>query len=361
MKKIAILTFDIDWIFAGGAKSGGASVVSKNLIFELAQNPNYEVTIFCKGNPQTNIENINIVSFEWKNLKTFTQEVEAELEKNHYDIILTTNLEYLNRNPIIQSQSFIHRCNNENFPINLIKKYFGRKKIKRQKTQFQNLDKNNKYIAVSKSVKDDYVKNFGLNPENVYVCHLGCKEIYETMPEIKKNDFITFGCVANNSINKGGHLFLLGLFALNLIGCNKFKAKIISKNKILKMISTILGLGKKVEFLPPQENIVDYYKSLDTLVLPSKNEAFGLVALETMSCGKPCIVSSTTGVAEIINKKENGLIFNRNSFLSFVLNLRKMYKMFKTEEYNKMSLKAFETSKLYTWANFVDNLIKNFE
>ena len=361
MKKFAILTFDIDWIFAGGAKSGGASVVSKNLILELAQNPNYEVTIFCKGNPQTNIENINIVNFEWKNLKTFAQEVETELEKNHYDIILTTNLEYLNRNPIIQSQSFIHRCNNEIFPINLIKKYFGRKKIKRQKTQFQNLDKNNKYIAVSKSVKDDYVKNFGLNPENVYVCHLGCKEIYETMPEVKKNDFITFGCVANNSINKGGHLFLLGLFALNLIGCSKFKARIISKNKILKTVANVLGLGKKVEFLPPQENIVDYYKSLDTLVLPSKNEAFGLVVLEEMSCGKPCIVSSTAGVAEIINNKENGLIFNRNCFFSFVLNLRKTYKMFKTEEYNRMSLKAFETSKLYTWKNFVDSLIKSFE
>ena len=38
MKKVAIITYDINWIFAGGAKSGGASVVNKNLILEFAKN-----------------------------------------------------------------------------------------------------------------------------------------------------------------------------------------------------------------------------------------------------------------------------------------------------------------------------------
>lgn len=357
MKKVAILTFDIDWIFAGGAKSGGASVVNKNLLIELAKNPNLEITVLCKGNPKKHIENVKIINFEWKNLITFINDVEHELEKTHYDIIFTTNLEYFNRNPIIQSQSFIHRCNNEIFPINLIKKIFGRKKIKRQKKQFENLHKNNKYIAVSESVKKDYVKNYKLNPENVFVCHLGCEQVYETMSEINKNDFITFGCVANNSINKGGHLFLLGLGVLNLIGCNKFKARVISQNKIMMLLSRILGLSEKVEFLPPQEKIIDYYKTLDCLVLPSKNEAFGLVVLEEMSCGKPCVVSSTAGVAEIIDN-ENGIIFNRNSFLSFIICLRKMYKMYKTNAYDNMCQYAFDTSKIYTWKKFANQLIK---
>ena len=79
-----------------------------------------------------------------------------------------------------------------------------------------------------------------------------------------------------------------------------------------------------------------------------------------MSCGKPCVVSSFAGVAEIIKHKENGFIFDRNSFVSFVLNLRKMYKMFKTEEYDKMSLKAFETSKNYTWKIFAESILNCF-
>lgn len=360
MKKVAIITYDINWIFAGGAKSGGASVVNKNLILELVKNPDVEVTVICLANRFEQIEGVKIIPVQHTSTyEGFIKNIEKEVETGCFDIVLTVSLEYMNSNPILQSQSFRHRINNESFPISLIKTFFGRKKIKKQDKMFENVPFDNKYIAVSESVKKDYVKNYKLKPENVFVCHLGCEQVYETMPEINKNDFITFGCVANNSINKGGHLFLLGLGVLNLIGCNKFKARIISQNKIMMLLSRILGLSKKVEFLPPQEKIIDYYKTLDCLVLPSKNEAFGLVVLEEMSCGKPCVVSSTAGVAEIIDN-ENGIIFNRNSFFSFIICLRKMYKMYKTNAYDNMCQNAFDTSKIYTWKNFVDSILNCF-
>jgi len=365
MKKVAILTFDLDWIFSGGAKSGGASVVSKNLILELAQNPEIELTVLCKGSPDINIEGLKIINFtEYNKLQGLMEKMSENIEKEKYDIILTTNLECLKYNPILQSQSFIHRCNNEIFPVNLIKKYFGKRKIQNQNRQFENLPTENKYFAVSNKVKTDYVKNYNLNPDKVYVCYLGCNKIYEFMPEIIKKDFITFGCVANNSINKGGHLFIFGLWILKLLGFKNFDAKIISKSsknsKILNSLLKLIGLYKNIEFIEPTDNIVEYYKLLDCLVLPSKNEAFGLVALETMSCGKPCIVSSTTGVAEIIKNKENGLIFNRNSFWDFVKQLKTMYKIYFTDEYNKLAETAFITSKKYTWKNFVDNILNCF-
>ena len=365
MKKTAILTFDLNWIFAGGAKSGGASVVSKNLILELAKNPDIELTIICKGTPKTDIDGVKIINFtKYENLSDLYKKMEEHLQSENYDIVLTTNLEYLKHNPILQSQSFIHRCNNESFPANIIKKLFGKKKIQKQKSQFKNLPEGNKYISVSQSVKDDYVKNYNLNPQNIHACHLGCNQIYEHMPEITKNEYITFGCVANNSINKGGHLFILGLFALKLLGCKKFRAKIISKslknNSAVKSVLKLAGLSKNIEFIDPLDNIIEYYKTLDCLVLPSKNEAFGLVALETMSAGKPCVISSTTGVAEIIKHNENGLIFNRNSFFDFVKQLKTMYKIYFTDDYNKLAEKAFITSKKYTWKNFVDNILNCF-
>lgn len=365
MKRVAILTFDLNWVFLGGAKSGGASVVSKNLILELAKNPDIDLTIICKGFPKVKIDNANIINFtEYKNLSDLYKKMEEKVKTENYDIVLTTNLECLKFNPIIQSQTFIHRCNNEIFPINFIKKFFGTNKIKKQNNQFKDLPKENIYFAVSKSVKDDYVKNYKLNPENVHVCHLGCEQVYANMPDITKQDFITFGCVANNSVNKGGHLFILGLFVLKVLGCKNFKAKIISKSlKESKLLSTffkVIGLSKNLEFLEPTDNILEYYKSLDCLVLPSKNEAFGLVALETMSCGKPCIISSTTGVAEIINHNENGLIFNRNSFFDFVKQLKIMYKIYHSEKFDDLAKNAFLVSQLYTWKNFVDTILKYF-
>lgn len=365
MKKVAVLTFNIDWVFEGGAKNGGASVVSKNLILELAKNPDIELSVLCIMEPIMTLENVNIIHIKnGDNLFELYKNIEEAAKNNNYDVIITTNLEHLNCNPILQSQTFIHRCNTEAFPVNLVKRFFSKKKIKKQNSQFKNLPKENKYFAVSKSIKDDYVKNYGLNPDNVYVCHLGCERIYDEMPEITKKDFITFGCIANNSINKGGHLFLFGLLALKLSGFKGFKAKIISKSfkksKLLKIILKVAGLSKIVEFLEPTDNIIEYYKSLDCLVLPSKNEAFGLVALETMSCGKPCIVSSTTGAAEIIKHNENGLIFNRHLFVDFVKQLKTMYKIYNSEKYDNLAKNAYETSKEYTWKNFVDSILNCF-
>ena len=361
MKKVGIITYDINWIFAGGAKSGGASVVGKNLILELSKNPDVELTVFCLPNDFEGIDNVKIVPVIHPNtLESYIVNIEEEVKKGDFDIVLTLSLEYMNHNPILQSQTFRHRCENEPFPLNIIKKIAGRKKIKKQDKMFENLRADNKYIAVSESIKKDYVKNYKLNPDNVHVCHLACNQIYENMPEIAKNNEITFGCVANNSINKGGLLFLIGLYTLKLIGYKQFKAKVISKNKILKLITTILGLGKKVEFVQPMSNIVEFYKQIDCLALPSKNEAFGLVVLEEMSCGKPCIVSSTAGVSEIIKNGENGVIFNRNSFFDFVVKLRQMYKIYHTEKYDNLCQNAYKTSKEYTWKRFADKILECF-
>lgn len=361
MKKVAILTYDINWIFAGGAKSGGASVVNKNLILELAKDPEIDLTVFCLDTLLPTIEGAKIVPVEHpQTLENYIQNLENEVEKGGFDIVLTVSLEYMNHNPILQSQSFRHRFSIEHFPISLFKRILRHKKIKRQDELFKNLNPENKYIAVSEKVKNDYVKTYKLNPDNVYVCHLACNQIYDEMPAISKNDFITFGCVANNSFNKGGALFLLGLFVLNILGFKNFKAKVLSNNKTLKKISKNLNLSKKVEFIPQIEDIVDFYKSVDCLALPSKNEAFGLVVLEEMSCGKPCIVSNTAGVSEIIENHENGLIFNRKSFVSFVSALKKMYKMYKTSSYNEMSENAFNTSKKYTWKRFADSILNCF-
>ncbi len=361
MKKVGIITYDIDWMFAGGAKSGGASVVGKNLILELAKNSDVDLTVFCLPNNFKPLEGMNIVPVEHPSTyEGFINNIEEEVKKGDFDIVLTLSLEYMNHNPVLQSQTFRHRCENEPFPLNIIKRIAGRKKIKKQDKMFENLRADNKYIAVSESIKKDYVKNYNLNPNNVHVCHLACNQIYENMPEIQKNEEIIFGCVANNSINKGGLLFLLGLFVLNVLGCRKFKAKVISKNNILKNISKILGLKKKVEFVQPMSDIIDFYKQIDCLTLPSKNEAFGLVVLEEMSCGKPCIVSNTAGVAEIIKNNENGILFNRSSFFDFVLKMKKMYKIYHTEKYDNLCHNAYKTSKEYSWEKFANAVLNCF-
>jgi len=69
-----------------------------------------------------------------------------------------------------------------------------------------------------------------------------------------------------------------------------------------------LGVSDRVTFLGQVENLEDLLAMADLTLLPSRHESFGLVALESMACGTPVIVTNVGGPGEFI---ENG----HNSYL----------------------------------------------
>lgn len=71
------------------------------------------------------------------------------------------------------------------------------------------------------------------------------------------------------------------------------------------------GLKDCVTWLDPLplEAMPDLYRSHDVLVLPSYNEALGLVVPEAMACGIPTITSDTVGANVYVIPNETGLIF----------------------------------------------------
>jgi L-malate glycosyltransferase len=79
----------------------------------------------------------------------------------------------------------------------------------------------------------------------------------------------------------------------------------------MKMVSNLvneLGIREKVLFLGKQENLEELYAISDVMLLLSEKESFGLVALEAMACGVPCIGTNTGGIPEVITDGENGYI-----------------------------------------------------
>lgn len=81
----------------------------------------------------------------------------------------------------------------------------------------------------------------------------------------------------------------------------------------MKMVSDLvnqLGIREKVLFLGKQENLEELYAISDLMLLLSEKESFGLVALEAMACGVPCIGTNTGGIPEVIMNGENGYICN---------------------------------------------------
>jgi len=83
-----------------------------------------------------------------------------------------------------------------------------------------------------------------------------------------------------------------------------------------EQLATRLGVKEKIVFAGtiPQQAVPYYYAASDIVVVPSLQEAFGLVVSEAMACGKPVIGTNVGGIPDQIIDGYNGfLVRPRNS------------------------------------------------
>jgi L-malate glycosyltransferase len=77
---------------------------------------------------------------------------------------------------------------------------------------------------------------------------------------------------------------------------------------IVSQLVEDLNLADYVLFLGKQENLEELYSISDLKLLLSEKESFGLVLLEAMACGVPCIGTNIGGIPEVISDGETGFI-----------------------------------------------------
>jgi glycosyltransferase involved in cell wall biosynthesis len=76
----------------------------------------------------------------------------------------------------------------------------------------------------------------------------------------------------------------------------------------LKALTNNLGLMNRVRFLGNCANPAPLYHNADMLVMPSRQEAFGLVLLEAGIYGLPAVATRVGGIPEVIIDRETGLL-----------------------------------------------------
>jgi glycosyltransferase involved in cell wall biosynthesis len=60
----------------------------------------------------------------------------------------------------------------------------------------------------------------------------------------------------------------------------------------------------------PDKQLCDYYNLCDIFAMPSKKEGFGIVYLEAMACGKPCLGGNQDGAIDALCHGELGALVN---------------------------------------------------
>jgi glycosyltransferase involved in cell wall biosynthesis len=169
----------------------------------------------------------------------------------------------------------------------------------------------------------DYLVTVSKGLQKFYEKHLDSKSIYIGAPldyfpdetsNLNNKEIISVGRLSKEK----GFMDLIDVFEmvnkkhsdwkLNIVGDGAEKEKINSKIKQLNLEENIIMHGFK-----EKKELNEIYKNNSIYVMTSYKESFGLVLIEAMSFGIPCIAfDSAKGPLEIIDNKTGFIIKNRN-------------------------------------------------
>jgi D-inositol-3-phosphate glycosyltransferase len=111
-----------------------------------------------------------------------------------------------------------------------------------------------------------------------------------------------------------------------------------------------LGLGDQVRFVPPQPHHIlsTYYRAADVVLVPSRSESFGLVALEAAACGVPVVASAVGGLLTLVDDGTTGFLVRGRAPEEFAKAVARI--LDEPGLAASMSLASAARAKHYTWS-----------
>jgi len=105
----------------------------------------------------------------------------------------------------------------------------------------------------------------------------------------------------------------------------------------------------------PQQEVAKWMNAMDVMILPSRNEGFGAVAIEAQACGTCVVGSSNGGIPEAIGFPEYVVQEGENFEERFAK------KVVEILEHGYDASKLIERSKEFTWKNIVAKEIEIYK
>lgn len=125
----------------------------------------------------------------------------------------------------------------------------------------------------------------------------------------------------------------------------------------LESIRDELGLHDAVCFRPPapRDVVADYYRAADLTVVPSYNESFGLVALESQACSTPVVAAAVGGLPTAVAADESGVLVDGHDPQLWAKVLGDLLRT--PDAVRRLAAGARANAERFSWEHTVDELV----
>jgi D-inositol-3-phosphate glycosyltransferase len=118
----------------------------------------------------------------------------------------------------------------------------------------------------------------------------------------------------------------------------------------VRALADELGVADRITWVDPQPHhlLSSYYRAADVVVVPSRSESFGLVALEAAACGIPVVASAVGGLSRLVVDCDTGLLVPMRTSTAFATAIDVL--LDDPDLAARMGARAAERSTLFTWS-----------
>ena len=117
-----------------------------------------------------------------------------------------------------------------------------------------------------------------------------------------------------------------------------------------------LGLGDQVTLVPPRPHhwLSTYYRAADVVLVPSRSESFGLVALEAAASGTPVVAAPVGGLRSVVDHGRTGFLVDDATPEAFAAQVAALIDnpLLAAE----MAMNAADRARLFSWAAMARSL-----
>jgi glycosyltransferase involved in cell wall biosynthesis len=175
-------------------------------------------------------------------------------------------------------------------------------------------------VANSNATAEDLIGGYGVRPERVAVHYLAVADIDPVLHRPRRRNAV---CVGRLNASKGQDVLIRALplvpeLAVTFVGGGPQRER-------LETLASAVGVADRCMFRGPQsrDEVYREMQGAAFTVVPSRAEAFGFVAVESLACGTPVVASETGGLAEIVRDGTDGALATAGDPVSLAQAMRR--------------------------------------